>query len=113
MGQDDNPGRQLGFAEPAVVFEGPTRTARSVTEAWVALLARVAGVAAPVAAVRLRVRLFGFADGVLAVRVPAELMPVRMVRRMATALGMDLVVAIGLLVRVDVVVGHDVLHPLR
>jgi hypothetical protein len=37
MGQDDNPGRQLGFAEPAVVFKGPTQNARSVTEAWVAL----------------------------------------------------------------------------
>ncbi|MDP3657728.1 MAG: hypothetical protein Q8R45_12285 [Brevundimonas sp.] len=37
MGQDDNPGRQLGFAEPAVVFKGPTRTARSAAEARVAL----------------------------------------------------------------------------
>ena len=37
MGQDDNPGRHLGFAEPAVVFKGPTQTARSAAEAWVAL----------------------------------------------------------------------------
>ncbi|WP_426027895.1 hypothetical protein [Brevundimonas sp. TWP2-3-4b2] len=37
MGQDDNHWCALGFAEPAVVFKGPTRTARSVTEAWVAL----------------------------------------------------------------------------
>lgn len=36
MGQDDTPGRELGFAEQAVVFKGPTQTARSVTEAWVA-----------------------------------------------------------------------------
>ena len=37
MGQDDNHWCELGFAEPAVVFKGPTQTARSVTEAWVAL----------------------------------------------------------------------------
>jgi len=37
MGQSDNHWCELGFAEPAVVFKGPTQTARSVTEAWVAL----------------------------------------------------------------------------
>jgi len=37
MRQDDNHWCELGFAEPAVVFKGPTQTARSVTEAWVAL----------------------------------------------------------------------------
>ena len=37
MEQDDNHWCELGFAEPAVVFKGPTQTARSVTEAWVAL----------------------------------------------------------------------------
>jgi hypothetical protein len=37
MGQDDNHWCEVGFAEPAVVFKGPTQTARSVTEAWVAL----------------------------------------------------------------------------
>ena len=37
MAQDDNHWCELGFAEPAVVFKGPTQTARSVTEAWVAL----------------------------------------------------------------------------
>ena len=37
MWQADNHWCELGFAEPAVVFKGPTQTARSVTEAWVAL----------------------------------------------------------------------------
>jgi hypothetical protein len=37
MEQDDNHWRQPGSAEPAVVFKGPTQTARSVTEALVAL----------------------------------------------------------------------------
>jgi type II restriction enzyme len=37
MGHSDNHWCELGFAEPAVVFKGPTQTARSVTEAWVAL----------------------------------------------------------------------------
>ena len=37
MGQDDNRWCELGFAEPAVAFRGPTQTARSVTEAWMAL----------------------------------------------------------------------------
>ena len=37
MGQDDNHWCELGFAEPAVVFKGPTQTARSVTEVWAAL----------------------------------------------------------------------------
>ena len=36
-GRDYNHWCVLGFAEPAVVFKGPTQTARSVTEAWVAL----------------------------------------------------------------------------
>lgn len=35
MGQDDNHWCELGFAEPAAVFKGPTQIARSVTEAWV------------------------------------------------------------------------------
>jgi len=37
MGQDDNHWCALGFAEPAVAFKGPTQTARSVTEARMAL----------------------------------------------------------------------------
>ena len=37
MGQDDNHWCELGFAEPTAVYKGPTQTARSVTEAWVAL----------------------------------------------------------------------------
>ena len=37
MGQDDYHWCELGFAEPAVVFKGPTQTARSAAEAWVAL----------------------------------------------------------------------------
>lgn len=37
MGQADNHWCELGFAEPAAVYKGPTQTARSVTEAWVAL----------------------------------------------------------------------------
>jgi len=32
MGQDDNHWCELGFVEPAVVFKGPTQTARSVTQ---------------------------------------------------------------------------------
>ena len=37
MGHSDNHRCEFGFAEPAVVFKGPTQTARLVTEAWVAL----------------------------------------------------------------------------
>ncbi|RYG87197.1 MAG: restriction endonuclease [Alphaproteobacteria bacterium] len=37
MGQADNHWCELGFAEPTAVYTGPTQTARSVTEAWVAL----------------------------------------------------------------------------
>ena len=37
MAHDDNHWCELGFAEPAVVFKGPTQTARSLTEAWAAL----------------------------------------------------------------------------
>src|SRR5690606_23359010 len=37
MGQDDNHWCELGFAEPAVAFRGPTQTARSLTEGWMAL----------------------------------------------------------------------------
>lgn len=37
MARDDNHWCELGFAEPTAVYEGPTQTARSVTEAWVAL----------------------------------------------------------------------------
>ena len=36
MGQDDNHWCELGFAEQAVVFKGPTRNARVRTEGWVA-----------------------------------------------------------------------------
>lgn len=37
MEQDDHHWCELGFAEPTAVYKGPTQTARSVTEAWVAL----------------------------------------------------------------------------
>lgn len=36
MGQDDNHWCELGFAEQAVVFKGPTQNARVRTEGWVA-----------------------------------------------------------------------------
>jgi len=36
MGQDDNHWCELGFAEPAFVFKGPTQNARVRTEGWVA-----------------------------------------------------------------------------
>jgi type II restriction enzyme len=34
---DDNHWCDLGFAEPAVVFKGPTQNARVLSEGWVAL----------------------------------------------------------------------------
>lgn len=37
MGQDDNHWCRLGFAEPAGAFKGPTQTARSLSEGWIAL----------------------------------------------------------------------------
>ena len=43
MGQDDNHWCELGFAEPAVVFKGPTQTARSIPDgAFGTMTARLA-----------------------------------------------------------------------
>lgn len=72
----------------------------------------MAGATAPVTPVRLRIGLLGFANGVLTVGVPSKLVTIGLIRRVAATVRVDLVIAVELLVRVHIVVGHDVLLPL-
>lgn len=75
-------------------------------------LAGMAGATAPVTSIRLRIGLLGFSNCVVAGGVPAELVAIGEIRRIAATVRVDLMVAVGLLVRVDIVVGHGVLHHL-
>src|SRR5258705_8240247 len=76
-------------------------------------LARVAGVAAVVAAVRLRIGLLGLGHRAMAVGMPTQVLAVcyvRLVPAIGGVLFVDLVVAVVLCILVDVEIGHRILQ---